>query len=252
MEGEANKKAGWFGPVLVATTACILTVTILGSIGILGWRFYDQWQLNERVRAIISSLPNRTPEELAERAEQLKERPKVARYVLPQIRDAIVKSQSEQQQWAAIRIAEAFINDKSMEKCLFRLRTSPRERVAAEATRILSLVKPESHAAELLGQCLVDAQCGAVVDEACAGLIRLGELGRAEMQKHLADLNVGRRLWLVRYVNEKGGEHREVWLQMLAKDEDTAVRTAAANALADGTQSAILPRGAARPATLAG
>lgn len=252
MDSESNSKAGWFGPVLVAVTACILTVTILGSIGILGWKFYDQWQLKQRVRAVVASLQNRTPEELAEKAEQLKEHPKVARYVLPQIREAIVRSPSEQQQWSAIRIAEAFIDDKSIEKCLFRLRTSPRERVSAEATRILSLVKPESRAAERLGACLEDAQCGAVVDEACAGLLRLGDVGREEMKKHLGKLNVGRRLWLVRYVNEKGGENRDSWLQMLAKDDDNAVRTAANNALAGGTQSANLPNRQMARSTIAG
>lgn len=252
MDGETNKKAGWFGPILVATTACILTVTILGSIGILGWRFYDRWQLRQRVRDIVSSLQNRTPEELAERAEQLKEHPKVARYVLPQIREAIARSPSEQQQWSAIRIAEAFIDDASMEESLYRLRSSPRERVAAEATRILSLVEPDQRAANLLGNCLTDAKCGAVVDEACAGMIRLGEPGRIEMQKHLSELNVGRRLWLVRYVNEKGGTNRESWLQMLAKDEDSSVRTAATIALSDNTQSATLPSRMSWTSALAG
>lgn len=241
MDDEKGSSAGWFGPVLVAVTACILTVTILGSLGILGWRFYDRWQLKERVRTLVSSLENRTPEELAERAAQLKERPKVARYVLPQIRAAIARSPSEQQQWSAIRIGEAFINDRSMEESLFKLRKSPRERIAAEATRILSLVEPASHAAELLGKCLIEGRCGAVRDEACAGLMRLGEVGRVEMQKHLSELNVGRRLWLVRYVNDRGGASRQAWLQMLAKDEDTAVRTAATNALADKTHSANRP-----------
>ena len=183
MDVDSNKKAGWFGPVLVATTACILTVTILGSIGILGWRFYERRQLQQRVRDVVSSLQNRKPEELAEKAEQLKERPKVARYVLPQIREAIVRAPSEQQQWSAIRIAEAFIHERSVEKSLFRLRKSPKERVAAEATRILSLVQPPTRAAERLGACLVDAQCGAVRDEACAGLVRLGEVGRLQMEK---------------------------------------------------------------------
>ncbi|MCB9853735.1 MAG: hypothetical protein H6819_11610 [Phycisphaerales bacterium] len=238
MEDEKVASTGWFGPILVAATACILTVTILGSLGILGWRFYDRWQLQERVRTLVSSLENRTPEELADRAAQLKERPKVARYVLPQIRAAIARSPSEQQQWSAIRIGEAFIQDRSMEESLFQLRTSPRERIAAEATRILSLVQPPSHAAERLGSCLVDATCSAAQDEACAGLMRLGDVGRVEMQKHLPELNVGRRLWLVRYVNDRGGAYREAWLQMLAKDEDTAVRTAAVNALADETHSA--------------
>ncbi|HPF37134.1 MAG TPA: hypothetical protein P5081_00405 [Phycisphaerae bacterium] len=239
MDDGTRTKDGWFGPFLVATTACILTVTILGSIGILAWRFYDRWQLQDRVRTLVLSLENRSAEELAEKAAQLKERPKVAKYVLPQIRAAIVRSPSEQQQWAAIRIGEAFISDRSMEDALFRLRSSPRERIAAEATRILSLVEPPSRAAERLGACLKDAQCGAVKDEACAGLLRLGEVGLAEMRTHMNTLNVGRRLWLVRYVNDRGGVSRQAWLQMLAKDEDTAVRTAAVAALAGpGTQSA--------------
>ena len=241
MEDDKKTSAGWFGPILVATTACILTVTILGSIGILGWRFYDRWQLQQRVRTLVSSLENRTPEELAEKAAQLKERPKVAKYVLPQIRAAIARSPSEQQQWSAIRIGEAFIQDRSMEESLFQLRTSQRERIAAEATRILAMVEPASRAAEKLGVCLIEAQCSAAKDEACAGLMRLGDVGRAEMQKHLSELNVGRRLWLVRYVNDRGGANREAWLQMLAKDEDTAVRTAAMAVLAGDSQSATRP-----------
>lgn len=252
MDGEDNQKAGFFGPMLVATTACILTITILGSIGILGFRFYERWQLKERVREFVSGLQNRTPEELAEKAEQLKEHPKVAKFVLPQIRAAIANSPSEQQQWSAIRVAEAFIHEPSMEKSLFRLRSSPRERIAAEATRILSLVKPESRAAERLGRCLMDAKCGAVQDEACAGLIRLGDVGRLEMQKHLNSLNVGRRLWLVRYVNEKGGANRDAWLQMLANDEDKTVRAAATHAVSTGSQSAGLPMHQPAPASMAG
>ena len=238
MVDEDNTKAGFFGPLLVAMTACILTITILGSIGILGWRFYERHQLEERVRTFISSLQNRTPEELAERAEQLKDRPKVTKFVLPQIRAAIASSPSEQQQWSAIRVAEAFIHEPTIEKSLFRLRTSPRERISAEATRILSLVSPESRAAERLGKCLIDAKCGAVEDEACAGLIRLGEVGRLEMQKHLNALNVGRRHWLVRYVNEKGDANRDAWLQMLAKDEDKTVSAAATRAMTARPKSA--------------
>jgi len=228
--GDAEK--GWFGPVLVAGTACVLTVTILGSIGFLGMRIHDRRQLRQRVRSVVASLQNRTPQELADRAEQLKSRPKVARYVLPEIRRAIANAPSEQQQWSAIRIAEAFIDDKAIEKSLFSLRTSPLERIAAEATRVLSHVEPASHAAKQLGRCLADAQCGAVRDEACAGLYRLGEEGLREMERRFAELEVGRRLWLVRYVNETGGPNRSAWLELLARDLDTTVSNAATAAMA--------------------
>jgi hypothetical protein len=229
---QESRRGGWVGAALVASTACVLTVTILGSIGILGWRFYDRRQLQERVRTFVSSLQNRTPEELAERAESLKERPKVARYVLPEIQRAIVAAPSEQQQWSAIRIAEAFIEHTPIQDSLFELRASPLERIAAEATRVLSHIEPESRAVEKLGHCLNDAQCGAVRDEACAGLIRHGDAGLAEMKSRLDTLKVGRRLWLVRYVNEQGGSARSSWLQMLAGDNDKTVRDSAIAAMA--------------------
>lgn len=228
---DETKQGGWIGAFVVAATACVLTVTILGSIGILAWRFYDQRQLQNRVRDFVSSLQNRTPEELAERAASLKERPKVARYVLPEIQMAIASAPSEQQQWSAIRVAEAFIEHPPIQASLFNLRASPVERVAAEATRVLSRVRPEARAVELLGDCLADARSGAVVDEACAGLVRLGDAGLAEMKTRLSDVSLGRRLWLIRYVNEKGGAAREPWLQMLSRDEDKAVRAAALAAL---------------------
>lgn len=232
---EQPKEGSWIGPLLVAVTACVLTVTILGSIGILGWRFNEKRQLQNRVRSFVSSLQNRNADELAERAESLKERPKVARYVLPEIQRAIATAPSEQQKWSAIRVAEAFIEHPPIQESLFELRSSPLERIAAEATRVLSHIEPTERAAEKLGQCLADANCGAARDEACAGLIRLGDAGLAEMKSRLNSMSVGRRQWLVRYVNEQGGPQRTPWLQMLAGDDDNTVRGAANAALAQVT-----------------
>jgi hypothetical protein len=96
-------------------------------------------------------------------------------------------------------------------------------------------VQPRERAAELLGQCLDDVADhtidDAAVDEACAGLLALGESGRTQMGQRLGLLSVDRRLWFVGYVQHSGGGDRRAWLEMLRGDADDRVRTAAEEAL---------------------
>jgi len=230
LRGEPAARSIW-GHVLVSLCACLLTISIVGSIVFLAWRVYDRRQLSFRVKTFVASLQDRTPEELVARAENLKAHPKVARFVLPELSKSIAHAGSEQQQWAAIEVSRAFLTDKKVEKTLFALRNYPRERVAAAAVRALSELQPRAHAAELMGQCLVDARTGAAVDEACSALYRLGEVGRAEMEKRLSALPVGRRIWLVGYADAMGGPNRRSWLKMLASSGEPRVRAAAEKAL---------------------
>jgi len=220
-----------WGHVLVSLCACVLTVSIVGSAVFLVWRVHDRRQLKARVKTFVSSLEDRTPEELAARANRLKAHPKVARFVLPELSKSIAGARSEQQQWSAIEVSRAFLANKKVRKTLLGLRGDLRERIAAAAVRALGETEPPERAAELMGQCLADARTGAAIDEACVALYRLGEVGRKEMSKRLSDLPVGRRIWLVGYVDWKGGPGRRDWMKMLAADEDSAVRGAATEAL---------------------
>jgi len=217
--------------VLVSLCACVLTVSIVGSVVFLAWRVHDRRQLKDRIKTFVSSLEDRTPEELAARANKLKAHPKVARFVLPELSKSIANARSEQQQWAAIEVSRAFLSDEKVQKTLLGLRSDLRERIAAAAVRALSETEPPQRAAELMGQCLADARTGAAVDEACAALYRLGEVGLKEMRKRLPGLPAGRRKWLVGYVDSVGGPARRDWMAMLAADQDAEVRSAAAKAL---------------------
>lgn len=234
MKRNDNKEAsggGVWGHVLVTLCACILTVSIAGSAVYLGWRVYDRRQLKARVEAEVASLENRTPEELAERADYLKARPKLAKYVLPEIVSSITKATSEQQKCSAIQVAKAFLDHKRIEKILFRLRKDPRESVAAASVNALSAIEPRARAAEVIGHCLVEATASAAVDEACVALYRMGQAGREEMSRRVPELEIGRRIWLVRYVGSVPGPDQRSWLDMLSRDEDPRVRAAAAGAL---------------------
>ena len=223
--------AGVWNHVLVSLCACILTVSIVGSIIFLSWRLYERRQLKKRVEIFVSSLENRTSAELADRATKLRERPRVAKHVLPEIAKSIASSRSEQQQRAAVEIAKAFLDNKNIEKALFKLRGDAREGVAAAAIEALSEIQPPEYASEMLGRCLADAQTGAAIDEACSGLLRLGEVGRLEMERHLSKLSIGRRIWLVGYTESMGGAHTNAWLEMLRLDSDERVRGLAVKAL---------------------
>lgn len=226
--------AGFWGRVLVAVSACVLTVSIVGSAAFLWFRIQERRELRTRVQGFIASLENRTDAELADRAAQLRGKPKVAEYVLPEIRRALRASRSEDQLCAVIRLCEAFVDRREIETALFELRGDRREVVAGAAVDALAKVQPAERAAELLGQVLAGAASGetvpAGVDSACAGLFRLGAAGRAEIEKRLESMTVDRRLWLVKYVNEVGGPYRESWLTLLGADTDAGVREAVARA----------------------
>ncbi len=241
--------AGFWGRVLVAVSACVLTVSIVGSAAFLWFRIQERRELRTRVQGFISSLENRTDAELADRAAQLREKPKVAEYVLPEIRRALRASRSEDQLCAVIRLCEAFVDRREIESALFELRGDRREVVAGAAVDALAKVQPAERAADLLGQCVAGAASGetvpAGVDSACAGLFRLGAAGRAEIEKRLESMTVDRRRWLVKYVNEVGGPYRESWLELLGQDADAGVREAVTRAMAmpEPTMPASAPAG---------
>jgi hypothetical protein len=183
----------------------------------------------------VTSLQNRTPEELAERAAEVKSHPKVARLVLPEVLKSLRDSKSEQQLCSAIRVLRVFLDQRQVEKALFRLRYDGRENVAAAAVEALGHLRPAEHAADVLGRCLGDMETvpvmDAVIDEVCAGLFRLGEAGRSQMEQRLPLLSVERRVWLVGYVMEWGRNGGRPWLEMLLLDDDIHVRSAAEEAL---------------------
>ena len=210
--------------------ACVLTVSIAGSAVFLAWRAYSHHQLKKDLEVIISSLENRTAAELEDRVTLLKARPKLAAYVLPEVAGSMVASRSERQQWATIQISRAFLDNPQIEKALLQLRHDARENIAAAAVEALSELEPPSRAAKVMGQCLVEGQAAAA-DEACAALYRLGSAGRAEMERRLPEISVGRRIWLVRYIVAVEGPHQHVWLRMLSADQEERVRTAADEAL---------------------
>lgn len=233
----APQRSGFWAHALVAVCACILTVAIVGSIVFLGYRVYRHQQLRGQVRAAIAALQNRTPEEVAERAAEVHAHPKTASMVLPEVLKNLQESKSEQQQCSAIGILRWFVNDRQVERALFRLRRDSREGVAATAVAALGDIRPPERAAGVLGQCLDDAPArevvDAVVDEACAALLQLGEAGRQEMERKLGKLSAARRVWLVGYVAALGGGQRESWLTMLSQDGDAGVRAAAVRAKAE-------------------
>ena len=224
-------RAGLVGHLLVAVCACLLTVAIAGSGVFLVYRLYVQRELRVQVRAVVDSLQNRTSEELAERIARVRTHPRLASLVLPEVLKNLKNSRSEQQQCSAIQVLRVFVNDRQVEKALFKLRRDGREDVAAAAVAALGDIRPPERAAEVVGRCLEDVPSGAVakavVDEACAALVRLGEPGRREMQRRLGLLSVDRRIWLVTYVSEQGAEERRPWLEMLRQDGEARVRSAA-------------------------
>lgn len=233
--GGAVTHSGIGGHILVAAGACVLTVTIVGSAAFLAYRVYDRYQLRAQVRDVVDSLQNRSPAELAEKAALIKKHPKAATVVLPEILRSLRQSKSEQQQCSAIQVLRAFANHKRVQKTLFRLRKDPRESVAAAAVQALGYGEPPERTIAMMGRCLEDAKAGAVVDavidEACACLYRQGEMGRREMEQKLPMLSVGRRIWLVGYVDATRGPSHKAWLDMLRKDSSEDVRAAAKQAL---------------------
>lgn len=233
-----NKSGGIWGHMLVSASACLLTVSIVGSGVVLAYKGYRRYELKTKVHTFIDSLENRTQEELDDRAAQLRDRPKLAEHVLPELRRTLAGAESERQLCAAIEISRAFLQNQRIEKALFELRRDGRECVAAAAVHALTALQPPEHAAEVLGNCLEGAEAGlvveAVVDEVCAGLFTLGEPGLQQIRNRLSNLPADRRVWLVGYVNTVGGPHRTEWLKMLQTDSDPAVRAKVEEAQAKG------------------
>jgi len=227
--------AGPWGHVLVSASACVLTVSILGSAVFLTHRLYSRHLLRQKVREFISSLDNRSPEELADRALQLKLRPKLAAHFLPEIAASLNAARSERQLCAAIQLSEAFLEHKRIRNALLGLRSDARENVAAAAVRALAQLQPPAEAAAVLGRCLEESRSGAVgpaaVDEAIAGLFHLGQPGLDEMKARLPLLSPDRRVWIAGYVNAAGGPYRRGWLELLGADPDKRVQEAGLRAL---------------------
>jgi hypothetical protein len=228
------------GHLLVSTSACLLTVSILGSGVFLVYKAYQRYETKSKVRAFIESLENRTPDELEDRCAQLKQRPKLAEYVLPELRRTLASATSERQLCAAIAVSRAFLDNPRIGRALFELRRDGRESVAADSVRALSGLQPPEHAADVLGKCLEGAESGqvveAVIDQVCAGLFSLDEPGLQRMRERMPSLTAERRVWLVGYVNSVGGPYRVKWLELLRSDPDATVRARATAALArDGS-----------------
>jgi hypothetical protein len=234
--GEASGRSGGIGGhLLVSASACLLTVSIVGSALFLIYKTYQRYETKSKVRAFIESLENRTQDELDDRVKQLRERPKLAEYVLPELRRTLASANSERQLCAAIEVARAFLDNPRIGRALFELRRDGRESISGDAVRALAGLQPPEHAADVLGKCLEGADSGqvveAVIDQACAGLFSLGEPGLKHMRGRVAGLSAERRVWLVGYVNTVGGPYRVNWLEMLRSDPNETVRRRATAAL---------------------
>lgn len=254
----APRGGSFVGHLLVSICACVLTVSIVGSALFLVWRVIERRELRSKVQAFVSSLENRTSQELADRAADLKAYPKVARHILPEIVRTIRSDKSEGRQRAAIEISKAFLDKESIIKTLFELRRDPRESIAAAAVQVLSELQPVSRAADLMGQCAVDAKTASACDEACAALFRLGDAGLAEARRRVSSLSPGRRRWIVAYAAAHPGPQQGDWLLLMSQDAEQSIRSAALEALTGaGGESGISespqhPGGAAAGEKVAG
>jgi hypothetical protein len=231
---ERSRNGPW-GHVLVSASACALTVSIVGSAVFLTHRIYTRYQLKGKIREFLAALENRTPQELEERATQIRERPKLVEQMLPELARTLRAARSEEQLCAAIRISGPFLGHKRIRDALFELRSDGRECVAAAAIGALAAIEPPEQAAEVLGRCMEDVPAGVIgpsgLDRLCAGLFQLGRPGLEIMKSHVAKLSVDRRVWLAGFVNHVGGPYRRAWLEMLSADADARVRNAASIAL---------------------
>lgn len=231
----SGKPGRIWGHLLVSISACLLTVSIFGSGVFLVYKAYQRYETKSKVRAFIESLENRTPEELEDRCAQLKERPKLAEYVLPELRRTLASTTSERQLCAAIEVSRAFLDNPRIARALFELRRDGRESVSGDAVRALAGLQPPEHAGDVLGKCLEGAESGhvveAVIDQVCAGLFSLGAPGLQRMRERLPSLSPERRVWLVGYVNTVGGPYRVSWLELLRSDPNATVRARAEAAL---------------------
>ena len=224
-EEPAAPRGGVFGDLLVAVSACLLTVSIVGSGVYLGWRAYDRRVQQEKVDTFVASLEHRSEAELAADVDRLRSKPKLTKYVLPRLLASIRSAPDERQQVASIRVACAFLDVPKIRRALFDLRGNERESVASAAVEALSRIQPPSEAAQWLGKCL-DVQAGAVVDGVCAGLVAIGEPGRQEMRGQLSKLSVDRRVWLAGYIGANPVDDRAAWLDLLSGDSEPRVREA--------------------------
>ena len=229
------------GDVIVAASACILTISIAGSAVFLGYRAYEKRVQQARVDSFVNSLEHRSNAELAADAEQLRGKPKLAKYVLPRILASIRTENDERRQVASMRIAWAFLDNQKVRRTLFEMRRSSRETVAAAAVDALARITPPEEAAKWLGQCL-DVSTGAVIDAVCAGLVNLGDAGRAEMTARIGQLSVDRRIWLAGFVSTRPVEDRDKWLDLLSRDSEPRVREAAAAARTATTEPSTPPK----------
>ena len=236
----ASRRDSLWGRVLVALSACVLTVSIVGSIAWLSSKAYERRSYQEKVRQFVGGLENRSAEELDHWAAQLRSRKTLARYVLPQLLDVLRGDGPERQRLAAIRVARAFLDKNRIRSALLEMARDGRhtETLAGAAVTTLAEGSPVERAVDLLGQCLEVSEGSfsqaAVLDEACAGLVRHGEAGMTEYRKRASRLSSDRRVWLAGFVRHHGGEHRGAWLDLLGQDQDPRVRAAAAAEPADG------------------
>lgn len=240
----ANRRESWAGHLLVAVSACVLTISIVGSGIFLVWKAHDRLQRKEKVRLFIASLENRTDSELDQDIQGLKSRPALASYFIPELTDNLSHPRSERHMLAMVQSCRAFLSHQRIQRALFALHADPRETIAAEAVAVLSEVQPPSRAAEWLGRCL-DVPTYAVVDEVCVGLTRLGDPGRTELARHLERLTIDRRIWLVNYLRTVGGETSRPGLEILRADPEPRVRDAAIRALSEPL--AMAPEGPSSP-----
>ncbi len=235
-----SPRGGPWGHVLVAASACALTVSIVGSAVFLAHRAYTRYELQGKIRGFLLSIENRSTQELEERITQLEDRPKLVEQILPELAETLRRPRSEEQLCAAIRICKPFIKHKRIVEALMKARMDGRESVAAAAVTALAGLEPPERAAEVLGQCLDDSAGGlmgpAALDRACAGLFGLGREGLEVARKFVGKLSVDRRVWIVRYVNTVGGPHRAAWLELMAADADERVKLAVAEARAPAKQ----------------
>jgi len=243
-DDRAAPRGGVVGDLLVALSACLLTVSIVGSGVYLGWRAYDKRVQQEKVDTFVTSLEHRSDSELAADVDRLRSKPKLTKYVLPRLLASVRGASDERQQVASVRVACAFLDVPKIRRALYDLRTSPRESVASAAVEALSRIQPPEEAAQWLGRCL-DVNAGAVVDGVCAGLIDLGEPGRKEMRGQLGKLSVDRRIWLAGYIGANPVNDRAAWLDLLSGDSEPRVREAVEAA----RKAPIVARPTSRPTT---
>src|SRR5262245_37616092 len=112
----------------VAALACILTVSILGSAAFL-WQNRAQAQdRDRRIQSFVSRLAVLRADEIAERAEALRETPQDARRVITAVLKRLRRERSPRIRLASVRLIQAFTqDDPRIAERLFELRGSPDE-----------------------------------------------------------------------------------------------------------------------------